>query len=185
MALFGDIVDQALKDRATIDNDRHLTAEGKVTARAAKSAALLKTIADVHTPRLAGLDADIAAQRTALIPTSTEKPDARRIDFLLSHLRDRTPVEIATFYNSATGDAKLVLEEAARSVGRIPTKLADGSLAWKPLLPSDTINESIVARATARNPQGAQKLQEMEELRAMHVGVAATAAVEIKEAFAV
>jgi hypothetical protein len=181
--IFGDIVEQAITDRATIDNDRNLTPEGKAAARAAKRDAALKAITELQTPRLAGLDADVAAHRSALIPASTQKPSDRRVDFLLSHLRDRTSVEIATFYNSATDDEKMVLEEAARSVGRIPTKRADGSLAWTPLLPPDTINQAIIGRATARDPQGAAKLQELEEIRAIHVSVANLATAEVNEVF--
>jgi len=41
----------------------------------------------------------------------------------------------------------VVRPEAARSLGRIPTKMQDGSLGSKPLLPAETIDESIVARA--------------------------------------
>ena len=37
----------------------------------------------------------------------------------------------------------------------------------------------------AKNPQGAQKLQELEEIRAMHVSTASLAAAEIRETFAV
>ncbi len=73
------------------------------------------------------------------------------------------------------------MEEAARSVGRIPTKRPDGSLAWTPLLAPETVNESIVARATATNPQGAQKLQELEQIRALHASVATIATAEVKE----
>jgi hypothetical protein len=42
-------------------------------------------------------------------------------------------------------DEKLVLEEAARSVGPIPTKATHGSLAWRPPMPAEMINESTVA----------------------------------------
>ena len=119
--------------------------------------------------------------RTALLPPSTEKIDARRIDFLLSHLRERTSQEIAVFYSAATDDEKLVLEEAARSVGRIPTKKPDGSLAWTPLLPSEAINKSMIARSTAKNPQGAKKLQELEELRSLHASVAIIAEATVRE----
>jgi hypothetical protein len=116
-----------------------------------------------------------------LLPVSAEKPEGRRIDFLLSHLRDRSPQEIAVFYNSATDGERLVLEEAARSVGRIPTKAADGSLAWAPLLRAATINESIIARASAKNPQGATKLAELEEIRALHASVASIADATVRE----
>ena len=33
-------------------------------------------------------------------------------------------------------------------------------LEWQPLLDSETVNDSIVARATTMNPEGALKLQE-------------------------
>ncbi len=111
-----------------------------------------------------------------------EKIAARRIDFLLSHLRDRTPHEIAVFYNSATDDERLVLEEAARNVRRIPTKKPDGWLAWVPLLPAETINESVVARASAKNPQGGKKLQELEQIRELHASVASIAEATVREA---
>lgn len=178
---YDNIVEQAIAAKTQIDTDDNLAAKGKRTAKDTKKDALSKAIDALKTPRLAGLDADVAAHRAALIPANAQKPTDRQIDFLLSHLRDRTPLEIATFYDSATDDEKLVLEEAARSVGRIPTKMQDGSLGWKPLLPAETINESIVARATANNPQGAKKLQELEEIRAMHVSVANLAAAEVNE----
>lgn len=179
--IFGDIVEQANKDRAAIDNDRNLTNEGKAAARAAKRDAALKAISDVQTPRLAGLDADVAAHRAQLIPTNTLKPSERQVDSILFHLRSLTPVERAALYNSATPDEQLVIEEASRSVGRIPTKRADGSVAWLPLIEPEMVNNNVVARATATNPQGAQKLQELEEIRAMHVSTASLAAAEVKE----
>jgi hypothetical protein len=178
---YHDIVEQAIKARATIDNDPHLTPQGKAAAKAAKSAAAVKAITDVSTPRLAGLDADVAAHRSALLSGNTQKTDERRIDFLLSRLRDRSPQEIAVFYNSANDDERLALEEAAQSVGRVPTKGADGSLVWTPLLPAETINESIIARASAKNPQGAKKLQELEEIRATHASFASIAAATVRE----
>jgi len=89
-------------------------------------------------------------------------------------LRDRSPQKIAVFYNSAT-DERVVLEEAARSVGRIATKATDGSLAWAPLLPPETLNESVIARASAKNPAGAKTLQELEQIRELHAGLASIA----------
>jgi hypothetical protein len=46
----------------------------------------------------------------------------------------------------------------------------------------ETVNEGIIARATAKNPTAAQKLNELTEIRAMHVTVAGHAAAEVKEA---
>lgn len=175
------IVEKFHKEKAAIDADHHLTNEGKSAARAKAGQTALKAITDWHTPRLAGLDQDLGAHRAALVPASTEKPSDRRIDFLLSHLRDRTPQEIATFYSSASDEERLALEAAAASVGRIPMKGSDG-LTWQPLLNPETVNDSIIARATARNPEGAQKLEELSEIRSMHVTIAGVAASEIKEA---
>jgi hypothetical protein len=175
------IVDRFFEQKATIDADRNLTREGKVAARAQAGQVAMEAINKWHTPRVAGLDADLGVHRAALLPASTEKPDARRIDFLLSHLRDRTPQEIATFYNSATDEERLVMEAAAASVGRIPMKSANG-LVWTSLLDPETVNGSIIARATAKNPAGAKKLEELTEIRAMHVTVAGIATAEVRAA---
>jgi hypothetical protein len=138
--IYPDIVDQAVAARAQIEPDDTPAVKGKRLAKDAKNEALVKAIADVKTPRAAGLAPDVAARRSALIPASTQKPSDRQIDFLLSQLKGRTDVEIGVFYNSASDEEKLVLEEAARSVGRIPTKRADGSLAWMPLLSAETMH---------------------------------------------
>lgn len=172
------------EQRDAIEADRRLTPEGKRDARQKAADAALAAIAKWHEPRLAGLDADLGAQRTALIPASTEKPTDRRIDFLLSHLRDRTPLEIATFYSSATDEERLVMEAAAASVGRMPMKAANGAMTWEPLLPPESVTESILARATAKNPQAAVKLRELEEVRAMQVSVTNLALAEIREELA-
>jgi hypothetical protein len=179
--IYPDIVEQALAAKAEIDADDKLAPKGKRAAKDAKIEALVKAISDVKTPRAAGLTADVAAHRSALIPASTQKPTDRQIDFMLSNLKGRTDIEIGVYYQSASDEEKLVLEEASRSVGRIPQKRADGSLHWAPLLPADTVNQSIIDRATDRNPQGAQKLRELEEIASIHEGAANLAAVEIKE----
>jgi hypothetical protein len=53
-------------------------------------------------------------------------------------------------------------------------------LVWAPLLPAETINESIIARS-AKNPQGAKKLQELEEIRSLHATVASIAEATVRE----
>jgi hypothetical protein len=173
------LLEKSHKDTAAITANRHLTVEGKRAARQEAGKATLAAIAKWHAPRLAGLDADLGVHRAALLP-AIEKPDPRRLDFLLSHLRDRTPQEIATFYNSATDEERQLMESAAASVGRVPMKGANG-LEWTPLLDPATVNDSIVTRATTTNPDGARKLQELTEIRAMHVTVAGHAAAEVRE----
>src|SRR5436309_2869591 len=72
--------------KAAIDVDRRLTPEGRDAARVNAGKTALAAIDKWHTPRLAGLDADLGIHRAALVPPSTEKLDGRRLDFLLSHL---------------------------------------------------------------------------------------------------
>ncbi len=85
------------------------------------------------------------------------------------------------FYSSATDEERLVMEAAAASVGRIPMKSVNG-LEWQPLLHPETVNESVISRATAKNPAGAKKLEELPEIRAMHVTVAGITAAKVRDA---
>ena len=140
----------------------------------------LEALGKWHTPRLAGLDADLGTQRAALLPTGA-KPDDRQIDFILSHLRDKTPQEIAILYNLAPDDRRLLMEAASASVGPIPVKSESG-LEWKPLLDPETVDESVMARAAEKNPAAVQRLNELREIRAMHVTVAGHAVAEVREA---
>lgn len=173
------IVQAFQKAKADADTNRHLTAEGKLAARTKARDDAKKAIDAWRSARLAGLDADLGAQRAALMPT-TEKPSDRRIDFMLSHLHDRTPEEIAVFYSSATDDERRTLEAAAASVGRVPRKGANG-LTWEPLLDSASVNESILARARAANPAAVQKLEEVSVLRDMTATIANVALSELQE----
>jgi hypothetical protein len=167
--------------KAAIDADANLTLKGKSAARVQAATEALQAIGKWHAPNIAGIDQDLGAQRTALLPKG-QKPDDRQIDFILSHLRDKTPHEISVLYNSATDDRRLLMEAASASVGDIPFKTEDGGVAWKPLLDPETVNESVMARAAERNPQGVAKLNELAEIRAMHVTIANHAVAEVREA---
>lgn len=165
---------------AAIDANRHLTPEGKGAERTKAAKAALDAIERWHTPRLAGLDADVGAHRAALVVPATEKPDARRVDYMLASLRTMSPEDIATFYQSATDDERRLMEAAAEAVGRVPMKTENGRQ-WKPLLDPEMVNESIIGRAMAQNPGGATRLEELTEIRAMHVTVARLAEAEVRE----
>jgi hypothetical protein len=175
------IIDKFHADTSAANANPHLTPEGKQAARRQAAETAMSALDAWHTSRTTGLDADLGAQRTALLP-AMERPDLRRVDFLLSHFRDRTPEEIGVFYNAASPEEKIAMEEAARTVGRIPRKLADGGLEWQPLLHPDTINDSIMARARENNPAAVTKFEEVTELRQMTVTVAGVALSEIREA---
>jgi hypothetical protein len=175
------ITETFLSKKAAIDADPHLTAKGKDAARVKAGKEALEALSKWHAPRLAGLDADLGTQRAALVPTG-DKPTDRQIDFLLSHLRDRTPQEIAVLYNSATDERRLLMEAASASVGDIPFKAEDGGVAWRPLLDPEAVNESVMARAAVKNPQGVARLNELADIRALHVTIAGHAVAEVREA---
>jgi hypothetical protein len=114
-------------ETGAIDADPHFTPKGKDGARVKAAKDALEALGKWHAPRLAGLDADLGTQRAALVPTG-DKPDGRQIDFLLSHLRDKTLHEIAVLYNSTTDERRLLMEAASASVGDIPYKTEDGGV---------------------------------------------------------
>jgi hypothetical protein len=171
------LVDAFHQQKAEIDSDRHLTPEGKAAARIKAGNATLAAIKAWHEPRLKGIDRDLLSQRAALIPT-TEKPDSRRIEFMAAELLKFTPKDRSVFYNSATEDERRVMEAASASVGRVPTKTANG-LEWKTLLDPDMVNEAIVARL---DPAAAAKVRELTEIREIQITVAGVAAGEVREA---
>jgi hypothetical protein len=174
------LVDAFHTQMAGIQADRHLTGEGKTAARAKAASTTLAAIQAWHEPRLRNLDADLLAQRAALIP-QTERPDARQIDLMSAHLLKHTPADIAVFWNSATEPERRLMEAASAAVGRVPMKTANG-LEWKTLLDPDMVNEGILARAAATNPAAAQRVQELTEIRALQVSIAGIAAAEVREA---
>jgi hypothetical protein len=174
------IVDRFHQERATINADANLTPQGKAAATQRAAKAALDALGKWQTPKLSGLDTQVAQQRASLAPQGP-KPDPRRVDYLLARLQGHTPEEIATFYNAATDEERVLMEAASASVGRIPTKTANG-LQWQPLIASEVVNDSVLARAQAKDPAGVAKFNELTEIRAMHVTVAQHAQAEIAEA---
>jgi hypothetical protein len=72
------------------------------------------------------------------------------------------------------------MEAASALVGRVPMKTGNGQ-EMRPLLDPETVNETFMARAAAKNPQGVAKLNELAEIRALHVTVANHAVAEVRE----
>lgn len=187
----GKVVDSQLRDvllfsqhfftkKAEIDASRDLTPQGKAAARRKVADDVLAEIDKWKTERVTSLNADIGAQRTALVQPLGHKPEQHRVDFLLARLHDRTPEEISVLYGAATDEERQVMEAASASVGRIPMKTGRG-LEWRPLLDPEVITEAVLGRAVSRNPIGAAKLKEAEAVRDMHATAASIAAAEIRE----
>lgn len=173
-------VDQFHKQAAAIDANRNLSPEGRNQARRDAGKAALAAINKWQTPKLTVLDGQIAQQRASLMPP-TPQPDPRTVDHMVSQLQRFAPQEIAVLYGSATDAERVVMEAASASLGRVPLKSEHG-LEWKPLLAPDVIDEAVLARATARNPTGVQKVAELSEVRSMYVTVAGIAAADVQDA---
>ena len=167
--------------KAAIDADANLTTKGKNAARVQAATEALQAIGKWHAPNIAGIDQDLGAQRAALTPKG-DKPDQRRVELMASRLIQFTQEENGVFYNSATDEERQVMEAASSILGRIPVKAADGGLELRPVLDPERVNESVMARAAAKNPQAVAKLNELAEIRAMHVTVAGHAVAEVREA---
>jgi hypothetical protein len=174
------IVEQLYEAKSRIANDRNLTPQGQARAQFEAGKAAIEKIDKWHASLLAGLDADVAAQRAALLP-KTPKPDEKTVDLMLSRLQHLTPLEVSVLYNSGADSERLVMETASAQAGRLPMKSGNG-LEWRPLLDPGAVAASIEARARAQNPQGVEKLNELTEIRGMHVTIAGHAVAEVKEA---
>jgi hypothetical protein len=175
-----DIVVACHQRWALIDRDPALTREGKATARAEAGKQARAALAKWHEPRLKGIDADLTGRRAALLaPTGT--PDPRRVEAMIAQLQKFTPQEIAVFYGAATDAERRAMEAASAAVGRVPLKSANG-LEWKTLLDPDVVAESVMARAAATNPDLAQQVQDLTEIRDLQVRIANIAASEVGDA---
>jgi hypothetical protein len=171
------LVDAFDQQKATIAADPHLTDDGKKAALAKARATTREAVKAWQEPRLKGIDADLLAQRAALIPQA-DVPDQHRVSLMASELLKFTPQDRAILYNQATEDERRVMEAASAATGRVPFKSANG-LELKPLLDPKTVDESILARAATANPTAAQKVQELMEIRQLTDSVAGVALAEI------
>jgi hypothetical protein len=87
-------------------------------------------------------------------------------------------------YAAASIEEQVMLETASQATGRIPMKMSDGGLEWRPLLAPAMVAENVMARAISKNPEAAMKYQELQEVRAMHVSVAGVATSDVRDALA-
>ncbi len=177
------ILDAFHEQAGSIRTSPHLTSEGKQDALMKAARIAVESLQKWNAPRIAGLEADLGVHRMALLPAS-ESPDARRVDFMLDRLKGYDPDDIARFYSQATIDEQALMEAAAASVSRVPTKTAGGKLEWRSLLDPATVAETIMARASRANPEGARKLEELTSIRQMHITLTASAINEVRDVLA-
>jgi hypothetical protein len=122
------------------------------------------------------IDADRLEQRAALLSDNTV-PDPRHVEAMAADMRKLGPRDIAAFYDKANENERRTMEAASAFVGRVMTM--EGGRQWKTLLDPEMVNEAIMSRAEATNPTAAQKLRELDEIRAMQVTITNVALSEI------
>lgn len=172
-------IDEMVEAVKAVKADPHLSAEGRTAKCAALLAGATERVTTWRTKRLAGLDADLTAQRAALTP-SGKAPDPRRVDHLLAVLRTFTPLEVSVVYGSASEDERVVMEAAAALVGRTLVKTSEGGIVWAPLIEPDVIAEAVMARAAAAHPEAVDRMRELTEVRAMTATVAGNALADLR-----
>jgi hypothetical protein len=169
--------DDARQKKTNIVNSRDLTTEGKRKAATELEAAARAAIKDWHEKRLAGIDADLTAQRAALFGL-IDRPDPKRVDLMASRLLTHTPADVQVFYGSASPSERLEMESANAMIGRVPLKGPNG-LEWKTLLDPAMVAEAQLSRAEQTNPAAAEKVRELQEIRDMQVTLIGVALSEI------
>ena len=165
------------KQRETILADRNLTDEGKANAIAKARATTHAAISEFHDERMKNIAADRLEQRAALLSDNTV-PNPKHVELMASQMMKLGPRDIAAFYDKANENERRTMEAASAFVGRVMTMENNGRQ-WKPLLDPEMVNEAIMARAAVTNPTAAQKLRELDEIRAMQVTITNVALSEI------
>ena len=153
------------KQRAAIAADRHLTNEGKTAADNKSKETARAAFSEWNEERLRNIDADLLEQKAGL-RGNVAPPDQKRVDLMVAHLLRHQIEDIAIFYGSATDSERMEMEAASAQVGRVPVSTANGKV-WKPLLDPVMVNDAILERATKTNPEAAQKVRELTEIRTM------------------
>jgi hypothetical protein len=171
------IVTGLRKQRDAIAADRNLTPAGKNDALRKAAETARAAVNQWHANRLKDLDADLTAQRAALIGT-VDRPDPTRIELMTSHVLKHTPESLVVFYSSATEAERREMEAASAAIGRVPLKTANG-FEWKPLLDPSMVAEAQLERASQTNPTAAQRVRELSEIRDMQVTLTGVALSEI------
>lgn len=80
---------------------------------------------------------------------------------------------------SATEPERRLMEAASALTGRVPVKSTNGK-EWKTLLDPEVVNESIMARAETTNPEAAQRVRELTEIKAMQTTITGVALSEVE-----
>ncbi len=172
------MLDSSLRQqKAAIAADRNLTNEGKQAALEKARAATRAAITEWNERRQSDIGSDLLEKRAALM-ANVERPDAKRVDLMASHLLKHAPSDIAVFYNSASEIERREMEAASASIGRVPLKTEAGRKLTT-LLDPDMVAEAILARAEATNPSAAQRVRELSEIKAMQTTITGVALSEV------
>jgi hypothetical protein len=168
-----------------IDEDRHLSAEGKAakvkTAHDEATAAVEKW----RTGKTTGIDAQTASQRAALLAQAdkaTPVPSDLQVANMVQRLRDFDPLEVEILYADGTDAERKIIEAAANAIGRQPIRRGD-SLTWEPIISTERMTAVIAERVERANPDGAAALRDLQRIRNTYDTLAGSAKGLLNDAF--
>ena len=168
---------------AKIQNDTHLSPEGKAERLRAAHDQAQTAIEKWTTARTTGIDAQIAAHEAKLqshadklLPTPTEF----QIQNMAQRLSAFDPLEVEMLYADATDAERRIIEAAADAIGRQPLKRGE-QLVWEPLVMGQRVDEVREARLQQADPVGFAALRDLERIRTTYVAVAGGASGLLRE----
>jgi hypothetical protein len=173
------VVDSFNEKADEINADPYLMPAGQFAQLTALGTAVLEKLNAWIVAQRTNLGAQITALETALVPPPATL-DPKTVELMAAELRNYNPTQLEVLYGSADDNIeKPIMEAASKLLGRVPVKAANGSLSWAWLLDPKLVEQSVMDRANASNPQGAQKLAELREILGMSENVFTVAAGEI------
>lgn len=182
LAHLGVLVNNFQSMREKIDNDNDLTTSGKGNKNNVEAHKAVEEISKESGPKLRGYDNHISSLRAQLINTqygdAATRPSAQEIATMRDQLRKFTSQEVAVLYGGASPAEKRVME-AADAAARIPVKDGRG-LRWETLLAARDVNDDILERAEAKDPETFAQYTELQEIRSTYSTVAEVAKKAIK-----
>ncbi len=169
--------------RAAIDGNPRLSPNGKFAEAQDVANRAVGAIEKWRTSKLDGLDRQLAAERSALLTKagqSIAEPTPLRVQTAVQRLTGVDPLEVQALYHAADPNDQRLLEVAAEAVGRQPVR-RDGGLVWEPLLPADTITETMLARADRVDAAAAASIRALQRIRNTYESVAGSARAMVNE----
>jgi hypothetical protein len=150
--------------------DSHLSPEGRLAKLRESHEKAAASVEQWRTARVAGIQAQVEAQRATLQRESAKviaAPTERQVQQMAERLSAFDPLEVAVLYGDATDEERQLMEAASLSLGRMPRKRGE-QLVWEPLLAPERVAASVAARAARVAPVAAAAVADSERIHRLY-----------------